>query len=732
MSLWTGTDAVNVTNLNNKNVTTGGGNQTIEGIKTFVEFPVRQPPGMGNNWPTQDDQFATKAYVDNFASGAGLPLDVQGWSFDGQFSSLDYNTVNWSSGTVYLSQGNTYIIDSGSTGNMGAATYIYFQPSVSSTDLQISTNPADATGSGKILIAVAGINPDTNKHAEFQAFGGRGGAQTIITTDVLGADVVTANELAVNSVYAGAVQAGILTVSHLSFTPLYSVGGVNEPISTINASGEGITISASKITIAGTTIFTSGWASAANAESDINALNTYNGPVDAGATDNTVANQALADAATAIANAATAQAAADGKIVSFYQDSAPTADGIGDFWIDTNDDNKLYRWQGSSWVSVRDGSIADAQSDATTALGNAATAQATADGKITTFYQASPATADDAGDIWVDTDDGNRVYIATAAGSGSWVAVADITANNTANNTSNVGTLPTSTVQGWAHSSDTTKIDGGLVYVGSQLVVGTGNNVGVVSGSDATYRIWAGNATAASAPFSVTQAGVMYCSGATINGDVSADNGIKTQTISSNYMWLYYRSQFGQKRHTLDFWSDSSWLGGIFMDTNSTPETKIELYKYGVSGEGLRASYYDLELDGSGTDNLHLYADSITMSGSEFIDASRNLSNIGTITNSGLIDCGNYVDAASGFKVNGNTIVDSDRKAYLYDTYIASGSAIYNNGLQVVGARQTGISAMMNVSAPSNLDANTVTVAELADIVGNLINKLRTHGLVAN
>jgi len=51
---------------------------------------------------------------------------------------------------------------------------------------------------------------------------------------------------------------------------------------------------------------------------------------------------------------------------------------------------------------------------------------------------------------------------------------------------------------------------------------------------------------------------------------------------------------------------------------------------------------------------------------------------------------------------------------------------------QVVGAQQTGISAMTNVTPPANWDADTVTTAELADIVGTLITKLRTHGLVAN
>lgn len=48
--------------------------------------------------------------------------------------------------------------------------------------------------------------------------------------------------------------------------------------------------------------------------------------------------------------------------------------------MDTDDNNKVTTWTGSAW-------IATSNTDAITALANAATAQATADGKIVTFYQ---------------------------------------------------------------------------------------------------------------------------------------------------------------------------------------------------------------------------------------------------------------------------------------------------------------------------------------------------------
>jgi hypothetical protein len=112
---------------------------------------------------------------------------------------------------------------------------------------------------------------------------------------------------------------------------------------------------------------------------------------------------------------ADAEAIADGKITSFYQASAPTAEGIGDIWIDTDDANKLYRWDGSSWVLSRDTGITQAISDA-------ATAQATADGKIVTFYQTTAPTAEAIGDLWVDTDDSNKMYRWSGS---AWVSVRD-------------------------------------------------------------------------------------------------------------------------------------------------------------------------------------------------------------------------------------------------------------------------------------------------------------------
>ena len=117
-----------------------------------------------------------------------------------------------------------------------------------------------------------------------------------------------------------------------------------------------------------------------------------------------------------------AQNTANSKIVTYYQTSAPTTHNTGDLWIDTDDQNKLYRWNGSQWVNVQDGGIQSA-------LTAASNAQTTADGKIVTFAQASRPTATDVGDLWIDTDDQNKLYRWNGS---SWVQLSDSSAANAA------------------------------------------------------------------------------------------------------------------------------------------------------------------------------------------------------------------------------------------------------------------------------------------------------------
>jgi len=96
---------------------------------------------------------------------------------------------------------------------------------------------------------------------------------------------------------------------------------------------------------------------------------------------------------------------------------------------------------------------------------------------------------------------------------------------------------PTGSIGGWTIGAST--LTGGNAVLGSSgvLTLGTGNDVVVLSAVDATYRLWIGNATAASAAFSVTKAGALSATGATISGSITSTSGtIGGFTLGADYI----------------------------------------------------------------------------------------------------------------------------------------------------------------------------------------------------
>jgi hypothetical protein len=78
-----------------------------------------------------------------------------------------------------------------------------------------------------------------------------------------------------------------------------------------------------------------------------------------------------------------------------------------------------------SAANAAQASATAADGKATTATTNATSALTTANGKNSIFRTGSTPTALKAGDIWVNSNDGNKLYVASAAGSGSWVLSQD-------------------------------------------------------------------------------------------------------------------------------------------------------------------------------------------------------------------------------------------------------------------------------------------------------------------
>lgn len=102
-------------------------------------------------------------------------------------------------------------------------------------------------------------------------------------------------------------------------------------------------------------------------------------------------------------------AAVDGKVTTFFQTSIPVADGAGDLWFKA-DTQKWYRAAvaGADEIKAGEWELAE-DSGIGVAISAAAGAQATADGKVTTFYQDAEPTAEGEGDLWVRPSDEPKV-----------------------------------------------------------------------------------------------------------------------------------------------------------------------------------------------------------------------------------------------------------------------------------------------------------------------------------
>lgn len=230
----------------------------------------------------------------------------------------------------------------------------------------------------------------------------------------------------------------------------------------------------------------------------------------------------------AIASSTTALKAYTNTTASrtFRQNDAPTKRGvdgvtdiplqIGDVWIDINDKNKIYQWDGTAWIYSPDGAITESitnlgatltndyltATDTENAIAQSGTfLRAYADIQSKVFRQADaptkrgvdPETAADvaleAGDVWYDTNDKNKLYLWTGS---AWTYSPDavITDSVTAVD-SRVTSVETTKIGyctiGGVASDDTNKADceaaGGVWNVGIPIATAV-KQVNVSDGED--------------------------------------------------------------------------------------------------------------------------------------------------------------------------------------------------------------------------------------------------------
>lgn len=187
------------------------------------------------------------------------------WSTDINWYALDYNTVSWWSGSVYLPDWTTLTVSNWNTGNMSSTTYIYYDRE--DDTVKTTTTASASVWEKKILLCVAA--PTTSwKDAEFQAFG-TDKQSTFITADNIAANTITGNEIAANTITASEIASGAITTNKIAAWAVdttqladYSVVADKMYVSQLSAISANLwTITA--WTITGTTITagnTSSWA----------------------------------------------------------------------------------------------------------------------------------------------------------------------------------------------------------------------------------------------------------------------------------------------------------------------------------------------------------------------------------------------------------------------------------------------------------------------------------------
>jgi len=179
----------------------------------------------------------------------------------------------------------------------------------------------------------------------------------------------------------------------------------------------------------------------------------------------------------ALTQAQSAQAAADGKIQTFLSPTAPSASGLGDgdLWFDSDDGNRMYRWNSStkSWVDARDASIDefyDWQQDLIASL------EGGEYGRMSTYYQSTPPQGPMPGDLWVDTSTGGTLKIWNSSTS-KWDAVTDPALSDTVNSVvSDVDALQDSVIQTYVQPSPPVSTTSNKLSVGDLWFDSDDNN----------------------------------------------------------------------------------------------------------------------------------------------------------------------------------------------------------------------------------------------------------------
>lgn len=416
------------------------------------------------------------------------------------------------------------------------------------------------------------------------------------------------------------------------------------------------------------------------------------------------------------------------------QGTPPGAPAINDYWIDTSDVTTptTYRWSGAAWVEVTDpiafAGVADERSARVTAdgflegkytltvvAGNVVTGMniTSASGPGTNVSQVTfqadrfliysgstnktmfvaDAIQDKVRIASVLTIDNatTSVYIKTTVGAGSYNSAGTpwfvdstgrmslgtgLTFDGSNLSVSGSVTASSGTIGGWTLSSTTLSRNNAILDSAGQLVLGTTNDVVYLSATDATYRIWIGNATAGSAAFRVTKAGVMTATGGDFIGAVTSSSGtIAGFTLNATGFTVGSGTSFVQIQST----------GGTIQFGNGTNQVAVYsaqgLVITNTGGVGTLAAF----LGTSGGNNLLTVYNNSSVAQLSFSGTTGNLVIVGSVTAASFAGAGSSLTSLNATNISSGTLDNARLPAAISVTTLDASNDISGNELNIVG-----------------------------------------------
>jgi hypothetical protein len=289
---------------------------------------------------------------------------------------------------------------------------------------------------------------------------------------------------------------------------------------------------------------------------------------------------------------AAAVAIAQGKNKTYVQDNQPTGGSYseGDLWIDTNDGNKLYAYVGTAWVLKQDADIASALTSA--------------NGKNTIYRQTAQPTGGTyaTGDTWFDSDDNNKIYRYDGS---TWVAV-QLGGNGLANISANsitTGTIDASVIT--VSNLDAGNITTGTIDVGGSIKISTSP---LASGNTARVEIdstgfYAYNGTVATV--SITNTGTAVFSG-TVNASAGAFTGYITAG-TARFGKDVQTSKNGIYINATNYWYDD----GTF-SASGTASFSGTITSSTITGGTIRTAASGQRIEISSANNIYFYDNTST------------------------------------------------------------------------------------------------------------------------